>query len=450
LHAARRLEPLDLALARETYLEALGAALTTGLRESVEQAAEALRRLATDEPPTAHELLMTGQALLIAEGRAAAIPVLKRALSVFREEHDTDDDVQGLPYAGLVALWLWDDESFEVLSARGVQLARERGALTLLPQALEMHAASRVDAGEFESARALLDEAQAITEAVGTAPIVDGVLLLAGWRGVGASALEEIDASIRDASDRGEESTITLAEFVRALALNGLGRHEEALAAAQRSNDHHPAKAYAKALAELAEAAARSGKLDLGRAALEQLSEGTTASGTDWALGLEARLRALLTEDESADAHYAEAIERLRRTRVRTELARAHLVYGEWLRRARRRVDARTQLRTAHELFTAMGAQAFAERAARELLATGEKARKRSFETRADLTPQEANVARLAREGLTNSEIGARLFISPRTVEYHMHKVFTKLGIRSRSQLEQALPAESGARALAG
>jgi DNA-binding CsgD family transcriptional regulator len=305
-----------------------------------------------------------------------------------------------------------------------------------------MYAVSRVDAGEFGSAQALLDEAEAITDAIGSAPIVDVALLLAGWRGVELTAFEQIETAIQDAAERGEQSTITVAEFARSLVLNGLGRHDEALAAAQRSCDHHPAKAYARALVEMVEAASRCGEPDVAQAALDQLSEGTTRSGTDWGLGLEARARALLSADDVAEPLYVDAIERLGRSRVRAELARAHLVYGEWLRRGRRRVDARAQLRIADQMFTEMGAQAFAARAARELLATGERARKRSFETRSELTPQEAHVARLARDGLSNPEIGARLFISPRTVEYHLHKVFTKLGIGARSQLEQVLPPE--------
>ena len=440
LRAARRLEPLDPALATETYVEALGAALTTGRRDSLEQAADALRVAPTSVPPSPSQLLMTGQALLITEGRATAIPALKQALNAFlRVEPASEADIQGLPFAVSVAIWLWDDEGFLLLSDRNLQLARETGALTRLPQALEMQAACQVDAGEFASAQELLDEATAITDAVGTAPIVDGALLLAGWRGDEAAALERIQDSVRDATDRGEESTITLAEYARALLFSGLGRHEEALLAAQRSCDHHPAKAYAKALVEMIEAASRSGKPEVGQEALAQLSEGTSLCATDWALGLEARSRALLSVGDMAERGYLEAIERLGRTRVRTELGRTHLLYGEWLRRGGRRLDARAQLRTAHDMFTAMGAQAFAVRAAHELVATGGTARRRSPGAHADLTPQEAYVARLAREGLTNPEIGSRLFISPRTVEYHLHNVFMKLGVSSRSHLKDVL-----------
>jgi DNA-binding CsgD family transcriptional regulator len=441
LQAARRLEPLDAALARETYAEALGAAITTGQRESMEAASRALR--AAPPPARAAELVLTGQALRLTEGPAAGVPVLRRALHAFRSEPlSGEDELRGLGFACLIALNLWDDESWHVLSARHVTLAREAGALTILPQALEMYAASLVSAGDFAGAQILLDEADAIADVVGSAPPTDAALLLAGWRGDKTAALARIATAIDDAAERGEESTITIAEYAAAVLYNALGRHDEALAAAQRASEHHPAGSYAKALVELVEAAARSGRAETAPAALEQLHEATAASSTDWGLGLEARTRALLLDGEEAEAAYREAIERLTRTRARGDLARAHLLYGEWLRRARRRLDGRAQLRTAHELFAAMGAEAFADRAARELQATGETARKRNVDTAGELTAQEYQVARLARDGLSNPEIGARLFISPRTVQYHLRKVFGKLDISSRSQLELVLPAD--------
>jgi DNA-binding CsgD family transcriptional regulator len=438
LRAARRLEPLEPALAHETYLEAVLAALTTGRPDSLSESLAGLRGLPLSRPPSPPELLVTGQALLLTDGPETAIPVLQQALRDFTEDPGVED-VQELTLATYVALRVWDDESFLVLSTRNVELTRQAGAMALLPQALEVHAVSRTDGGDFDAAQALLQEADLIADAVDAAPIADGWLLLAGWRGDEAEALERIEHGIRDATARGEESTITIAELSRALVFNGLGRHEEAFLAGQRSCDHHPAKAYARALVEMVEAAARSGRVEEGRSALEQLSKGTRAAGTDWARGLESRSSALLSEGEPAERAYVEAIERLGRTRIRTELARSHLLYGEWLRRQRRRVDARAQLRTASDMFTEMGAHAFADRAARELLATGETARKRSVETHLELTPQEAHVTRLAREGLTNPEIAARMFISPRTVEYHLHKVFAKLGVTSRGQLEHAL-----------
>jgi DNA-binding CsgD family transcriptional regulator len=441
LQAARRLEPLDAALARETYAEALGAAITTGQRESMVAASQALR--AAPPPARAAELLLTGQALRLTDGPAAGMPVLRTALQAFRSEPlSGEDELRGLAYACLVALNLWDDESWHVLSARHVALAREAGALTILPQALEMHAASLVSAGDFAGAQTLLDEADAIAEAVGSAPLTDAALLLAGWRGDEAAALGQVATAIDDAAARGEESTITLAEYAAAVLCNSLGRHDEARAAAQRASEHHPGGSYAKALVELVEGAVRSNRVEAAPAALALLRAATAASGTDWGLGVEARTRALLLDGEEAETAYREAIERLGRTRARGDLARAHLLYGEWLRRARRRLDGRAQLRTAHELFAGMGADAFADRAARELQATGETARKRGVETAGELTAQEYQVARLARDGLSNPEIGARLFISPRTVQYHLRKVFGKLDISSRSQLDLALPAD--------
>jgi len=446
LQAARRLEPLDPAAARETYLQALGAALSTGQRDSLERASQALRDLPGSEPARAAELLMTGQALLITDSRAAAVPVLRRALTAFRNEPLAgEDQMQGLLYACLVAIGLWEDESWHVLSARHVQLARDTGALTVLPLALEMHSASQVTAGEFAAAQTLIDEADALTAAAGSVALTDAALMLAGWRGVEEAALARIKPAIRDASERGEESTITLAEYMTAVLYNGLGDHATALAAAQRSLEHHPSKAYPKSLVEMVEAAVLSGERALAEAAFEQLREGTSLSGTDWALGLEARSRALLASGPAAERAHCEAIERLGRTRVRVELARAHLLYGEWLRNERRRQEARDQLRTAHELCLRIGLDAFAERAADELLAAGETARKRGAETSDQLTEQEGQIARLARDGLSNPEIGARLFISPRTVQYHLHKVYAKLEINSRTELERVLAGDHGA-----
>jgi DNA-binding CsgD family transcriptional regulator len=439
--AARRLEPLDPELARQTCTEALGAAMTTGQREWLEAATRAV--LAAPAPPRAVELVLTGQALAIIDSPAAAMPMLRRALDLFRDESLTgEEQLHGLGYACVVAVNLWEDEAWHDLSARHVALARESGALTLLPSVLEMHAAYLVSAGEFAAAQVEVEEADALAAAIGSAPLSDAALLLTGWRGDEALARERIDAAIADAAQRGEETTITIAEYAAAVLYNGLGRHEAAAAAARRSNEHHPSRSYAKALIELVEAAARVGDGEAAVAALERLREFTGPAGTDWGLGIEARSQALLRDGAAAEDAYREAIERLGRTRVRGELARAHLLYGEWLRRARRRLDARAQLRTAHELFTAMGATAFADRAARELLATGETARKRSIETADTLTAQEAQVARMARQGLSNPEIAARLFISPRTVQYHLHKVFGKLEISSRSQLAFVLPGD--------
>jgi DNA-binding CsgD family transcriptional regulator len=234
------------------------------------------------------------------------------------------------------------------------------------------------------------------------------------------------------------------AHGANALLLNGLGRYHDAMVAAERSLEHPEDQGFSEwGMVDLIEAAVRSGKPERATDALQRLSQSTRVSGTDWGLGIEARSLALLSEGEVADGRYRLAVERLTRTRMRGELARAHLLYGEWLRRERRRVDAREQLRTAHDMFDAMSAEAFTERARRELLATGATARKRVVETRDDLTAQEAQIARLARDGLSNPEIGARLFISPRTVKYHLRKVFTKLDITSRTELDNVLPRES-------
>jgi DNA-binding CsgD family transcriptional regulator len=291
----------------------------------------------------------------------------------------------------------------------------------------------------------LIEEAEAITGATDMAPLRYASFMLAAWRGDEAETLAMIEAGRLEATARGEGFGLSVSEWVMALLFNGVGRYQEAHAAAQRACADDVVANSAWALAELIEAGVRCGATDANPAALERLSERTQASGTDWGLGILARSRALLSEGDAADALYREAIERLERTRIRVELARARLIYGEWLRREQRRVDAREQLRAAHELFTAMGAGGFAERARVELLATGETVRKRTVETRDDLTAQEAQIARLARDGRTNPEIGAQLYISPRTVEWHLKNVFTKLGIRSRRELHDALPEEPSA-----
>jgi DNA-binding CsgD family transcriptional regulator len=441
LSAARRLEALDAALARETYVEALAAAFVVGDRDAPLEVAQALAAPAPAQPPRAAELLLTGWARLIGEGFPAGTDLLRRALIAFRSEPlSGEEEMRGLWYATGIARSLWDDESWDVLSARHVQLARDAGALTALPTALESHAEFHVHAGELTAAATLLEETAAISEAIGSSYVADHLMILAAWRDGESRALEQIEAALREATRKGREAGIVSAEYASAVLHNGLGRYQAACSAAQRACDHHPAKGFGRVLSELVEAAARSGEPERAAAAFEQLSERTQMGGTDWALGVETRSRALLSEGQAAEDLYREAIDRLGRTRMRTDLARAHLVYGEWLRRERRRTDAREQLRTAHNMFVTMGAEAFAERARVELEATGETARKRVLETRGQLTAQEAQIARLARDGLTNPEIGARLFISPRTVAYHLHKVFAKLGIGSRTQLHRFLP----------
>jgi len=267
-------------------------------------------------------------------------------------------------------------------------------------------------------------------------------MTLAAWRGREGPAAELIEATVQEATARGQGRLVSLADYASAVLGNGLGRHDAARDAAWRAFQRDPVGYGPFLVPELAEAASRTGDVKLVRAALDWLSERTAVTPTDWSLGIQARIRAFLSDGEAAERLYRESIDRLGRTRLRAELARSHLLYGEWLRRERRRADAREQLRTAYGMLDAMGVGAFAERARRELAATGETVRKRVLETSGELTARETQIARLARDGLSNPEIGARLFISARTVQYHLGKVFTKLAIGSRSQLDRALPGD--------
>ena len=326
------------------------------------------------------------------------------------------------------------------LATRAIRVARRSGALRVLPLALGYRAAVHLHAGEFAAATALIEEADAITEATGNAPVRYASGLLFAWRGVDAGAPEYMSTNLENAIARGEGRGIGGIGYFSAVLNNGLGRYEAALASARSACEYDDLGLFGFSLVELVEAAARSGAREEAATALRQLEERTSALGTDWALGVGAWSRALLTEGQSADSLYREAIDRLARSRIAIHLARAQLVYGEWLRRENRRVDAREQLRAAHGAFSTAGAEAFAERARRELVATGETARSRTDDTRGVLTAQEAQIATLARDGLSNPDIGARLFISPRTVQYHLRKVFQKLDITSRNQLGR-LPA---------
>jgi DNA-binding CsgD family transcriptional regulator len=446
LDAAKRLESFDAALARETHLEALWAASAAGrLGGGVVDAAEAARAAPpAPEPPTVADLLIDGLAVRFTEGYAASAPILERALRTARDEADGEGPDQLWTWmVARVAVDLFDDDTWNLLATRHVQIARDTGALSPLPATLNYLAGMRVLEGNLDAAATLLDEAEAITAAAGNARSVAGRSLLAAYRGDEAQASILDEAIGREAAARGDGAVLTAGEHARAVLRNGLGHYERALAAAQQASAQDELGASSLSLPELVEAAVRSGQPEVAADALERLSERASAAGTEFALGLEARSRALMSEGAAADELYRAAIERLGRTRTRVEVARAQLLYGEWLRRENRRVDAREQLRSAHELFSSMGAEAFAARAARELLATGEKARKRTADTRTDLTAQEAQIAQLAREGYSNPEIGAQLFISPRTVEYHLHKVFTKLAISSRAQLDGALPSNT-------
>jgi DNA-binding CsgD family transcriptional regulator len=448
LKAARRFEPLDAGLARETYLEAVWAAMFVGRLASsaglVEAAQAACTAPASPQPPRAADLLLDGWATLLTQGYQAGTPTLKLALSVFRSESlSTEEELRWLQLACRAAVDLWDDQAWEALSIRHVTLARDAGMLSELPIALNTRVGVHLNAGELAAAAAVVDEVEMIIEATGSQIVPYGAVALASWRGREAPAAELFEVTMKEVLRRGEGVGLTAIAWARAQLYNSLGRYAEALTAAEQASEHPEELLFSTwGSVELIEAAARNGKRQRAAAALEWLTVSTRACGTDWALGIEARSQALLSDGEVADRLYREAIDRLGRTRVRWALARAHLVYGEWLRRETRRTDARQQLRIARQMFTAMGAEGFAERARRELLATGETARKRLAEDAGQLTVQEAQVAELAREGLSNLEIGARLFISPRTVEYHLGHVFSKLGINSRVQLHRALPSD--------
>jgi DNA-binding CsgD family transcriptional regulator len=443
LEAARRLDPLDAAMARETYLEAIAAAMFAGrlgAGPNEREVAEAARASNRVPDQGAAGRLLDALVTRFTEGYAASVAPLSRALRAFGEPDGGGQDRRWLWLACRLAQDLWDDELWHMLAARGVRLARETGALHLLPNALNYLAAFNVHSGAFGTAAALTDEVDSITQATGIPPLRYAAAMLAAARGDEAPAL--LERSRQDAAERGEGSAISLWWWLTALRHNGHGQYDEALAAARQACEREDVMAYGWALAELVEAAVRGGRPGEAAAALDRLSERTRASGTPWALGIQARCRALLSDDESL---YQESAGRLARSRAAVELARSRLLYGEWLRRENRRIDAREQLRAAHEMFGRMGAAAFADRARRELSATGETVRKRTVETVDELTAQEAQVARLAAQGRTNPEIGALLFISPRTVEYHLHKVFPKLGISSRRELRKALPAAEDA-----
>jgi len=445
LKAAKRLEPLDVGLARETYLEALSTAVYAGrflTGDALREAAEAARAApAASEPPSAPDLLLDGLTLLITQGYAAAAPTLKQALSAFSSEGiSREEALRWLWLACPTAVRLWDDESWDLLSTRHVQLARDAGALGVLPIALNQRAGLHLYKGEFDAADSAIEEAAAITEATGSQLPPYASLGLAAFRGRERQASGMIETSTENLVRRGEGVGPTLVHWANAVLYNGLGRYEDALAAAQRAGENSHELVFSMwATVELIEAATRSRVPEQAVGALKRLSDSARASGTDWALGVEACARALLSGGETAERLYREALDRLGRTRIRVAAARAHLLYGEWLRREHRRTDAREQLRTAHQMFASMRADGFAERAARELRATGERVRKRTADTPAHLTAREAQISRLAGDGLSNPQIAAQLFMSPRTVEYHLHKVFTKLDISSRNQLHGVL-----------
>ena len=441
LKAARRLEPIDPELSRRTYLQALTAGYFAGRLALGGGALEVARAAATapaaTHPLRAPELLLDGLVAHYIKGYAAGLPILREALHAFGAGMSVDEALPLHSVAGIVARYTWDDHSWRVLSERHVQLARSVGALSELPVALNARAFMLLFAGELAAAASLIQQRQAL-EATGINRFPYSALALAAFAGRQAEAAALVDAINRHLSLRGDGVGISIVEWASALLNNGIGDYHAAVEAAQRSTEYlgewitPPWQAV-----ELIEAAARIGCAEMAADALRRLAAITSVSGTDWALGIEARSRALLSDGDTAERSYRESIERLGRTCIRADLARAHLLYGEWLRRERRRIDARVQLHIAHDMLETMGMEAFAERARRELKATGETARKRAIAPRDEqLTPQEVQIARMARDGLSNPEIGARLFISSHTVQYHLRKVFTKLGISSRSQID--------------
>jgi DNA-binding CsgD family transcriptional regulator len=445
LRAAQRLQTLDADLARQTYLEAIVAAIYAG-RLAYEGDVEEISLQAKTAPlgpePLAHsDLLVRGLAVRMSDGYAAAAPGLRKALRDYRAQPE-ELDWLCVSY-NLIAMDQWNDEAWFELAVGQVRLARASGTLSWLPFALDYLAEYHIQAGDLSQAAALLAEREQIDPGIRAATLPYVPLLLAAWRGEASTVTELTRVMARGASARGEGAALAYAEYAQAVLYNGLGDYGRAADAARAATVVDELVISPWSLYELVEAAARSGQPQQATGALRQLSDMAQASGSDWALGIVASSKALLSQGQGAESWYREALDRLRRTRVRTALARAHLLYGEWLRRENRRLDARDQLRTAHKMMTTMGTQGFAERARHELLATGETVRKRTVETSDDLTPQEAQIAGLAADRRTNAEIAAQLFISTRTVEWHLRKIFTKLGVSSRKDLRGALPDHS-------
>ncbi|MGD0810423.1 MAG: LuxR C-terminal-related transcriptional regulator [Acidimicrobiales bacterium] len=454
LAAAKGLEPLDFALARAAYRDAFNAALVAGRmagREGLRKVAEALR--ASDRtagcqlPPRGADQLLEGLAAACTHGYGAGAPVLKQAIrEVGETDVHTEETLRWLPLACQVSHDLWDDQSLYALSTKLVDVARETGATEVLPAALLFGMESHLLAGEFTVAASMAEQAVKAARVTGSPLGLYSLLVLTAWSGREPEGSQVVASATTQMLARGEGRWLTAVHWATAVINNGLCRYDVALVEAEKGSEFPDELGLATwSMVELIEAAARTGQAERATGALERLSEATHASGTDWALGVEARSRALLDDGGRAERLYQEAIERLGRTRSRVDLARAHLVYGEWLRRENRRVDAREQLRTAHEMLKTMHIEGFAERAQHELLATGETVRKRNVGTFDELTPQEVQIVRLAGKGLTNSEIGVQLFISARTVEWHLRKVFSKLGVSSRREIQERVLDVDGA-----
>lgn len=451
LKAAKQLEPLDIGLSRDTYLQALLVAIGVlpGWDGIIEVAAATREAPLAPGAPRAADLVLEALSLSYTQDTLTAEPALRRAVdAIMSEETPPAEQLRWVWFVNFSVMSLWDDEAGRDLTRHYLRLIRGSGALALLPLALSLSTMLFLFEGDLAEAETQNEEAKANAVAAdvwttsGAMVQTGGDLGLAAWRGDEEETEQLAEIIAKEGAVRGEGRTLEISHWVRSVLYNGLGQYEKALEAVLQAGVDHRAPGGCGvqwAPLELVEAAARTGRHELAARTLERLSRSTRAGGTDWGLGLEARCRALLCDGEQADRLYREAIDRLGRTRMRVDLARAHLLYGEWLRRERRRVEARENLRTAFDLFTGIGMKAFADRAARELQATGETARKRNVETTEQLTPQEAQIARLARAGLTNKEIAERLYVSPRTVEYHLRKVFTKLGVTSRHQLDDIL-----------
>ena len=446
LRAAKRLEPLDPRLARTSYLEVLSAALfaarLAGPGSGPREVASAVQAAPpASGPPTGADLLLDGWAALFADGCVAAAPTLKEALKEFGDGTAAADHLHLLWLVDITAPVVWDDARWDVLSERHLELARIRGALSELPLALNSRGYVHLFRGELGAASALIDEAGAAIEATGASLTPWGAIAIAALRGRAQDAVPMLEAAAAEAAGRGEGISLTVIAWARALLYNGLGVPDKAFAAALEGIDCPTNSAAAAwALVELIEAGARLGESEAAGKAARRFAEIAGAAASDWAIGVNARSRALLCTGKTAEQLYGDAIALLGRSQMRVDLARAHLLYGEWLRREHRRADARTQVQTAYDMFTSMGLEAFAERTRRELLATGVHPHTPTVEARDDLTAQERQIARLARDGLSNQEIGARLFLSQHTVAYHLRKVFDKLGIHSRRELAAALP----------
>lgn len=445
LKAAKRLQSIEPTLSRDTYINAMLAAMFAGRLAVGANVVDVARAAQAAPPPPGTrqlpDLLLDWLTIHYTDGYVAGRSAQRELLIALDAEPSPDEQLIWLLLASGATHYAWDDDRFEVVTSRHVELTRNRGALSDIPLALSSRATALMFFGDLAGVEAVVDELRAAHDATGSSLAPYAPLGLAAMRGDHETAIPLIEATVAEVTARGEGNGLTFAWWAEAILHNGSGDYRRALDAADRAARFPPELLSANwSLVELVEAAARTGATDRATAAVAELSELTTASGTDWALGLEARSRALISDGAVADGLYRESIERLARTRARTELARAHLLYGEWLRRERRRTAARNELRTAHQMFEEMGMNGFAQRARRELTATGDNTQE-SARTTDDrrLTAQEAQVSRLARDGLSNSEIGARLFISARTVQYHLSKVFTKLGITSRSQLDRVL-----------